>query len=169
MELASAELWRVGPGQAQRLSRSGDDPYLKPPSYLVAQAFFIFSAKNVSSDELAVQSVYMLIRRFAAAALTSAVAPRWASSFITSGGTCRCSSQPPLPSIFSRGRQTASAVATSSNDGSKPSSSTSTMSAATGTGETPAAAVWDGAAGVWVGDKAAGHEGDIPSPLWIFG
>eukprot|EP00903_Cladosiphon_okamuranus_P010190 g9649.t1 len=29
--------------------------------------------------------------------------------------------------------------------------------------------VWDAEAGVWVGDKAAGHEGDIPSPLWIFG
>ena len=44
------------------------------------------------------------------------------------------------------------------------------MSAATGTAETPAAvAVWDDAAGVWVGDKATGHEGDMPSPLWIFG
>lgn len=30
-------------------------------------------------------------------------------------------------------------------------------------------AVWDDEAGVWIGDKAAGHEGDIPSPLWIFG
>lgn len=43
------------------------------------------------------------------------------------------------------------------------------MSAAAGTTEAPAAAVWDAAAGVWIGDKAAGHEGDIPSPLWIFG
>ncbi len=30
-------------------------------------------------------------------------------------------------------------------------------------------AVWDDEAGVWVGGKAAGHEGDVPSPLWIFG
>lgn len=100
--------------------------------------------------------IFMLIRRFAAAALTSVVAPRWATSFISSEGTCRCSSQPPFPSLFSRGRQT-TAVAI------RP-TTTSVMSA------TPAAsAVWDAAAGVWVGDKAAGLEENIPSPLWIFG
>lgn len=30
-------------------------------------------------------------------------------------------------------------------------------------------ASWDAAAGVWVGDKAVGFEGEVPSPLWIFG
>lgn len=32
-----------------------------------------------------------------------------------------------------------------------------------------AAAVWDAEAGVWLGDRAAGQEGSVPSPLWIFG
>ena len=32
-----------------------------------------------------------------------------------------------------------------------------------------AAREWDAAKGVWVGEKAAGDEIDIPSPLWIFG
>lgn len=36
-------------------------------------------------------------------------------------------------------------------------------------GSSAVAAAWDAVAGVWVGDKAAGHQGDIPSPLWIFG
>ncbi|CAN0393676.1 unnamed protein product [Ascophyllum nodosum] len=30
-------------------------------------------------------------------------------------------------------------------------------------------ASWDAAAGIWVGDRAAGCDGDVPSPLWIFG
>lgn len=34
---------------------------------------------------------------------------------------------------------------------------------------TARAGVWDADQGVWIGDKAAGHEGIVPSPLWIFG
>lgn len=42
---------------------------------------------------------------------------------------------------------------------------TKTRMASSATGE----ASWDAAEGVWVGDKAAGFEGEVPSPLWIFG
>lgn len=38
-----------------------------------------------------------------------------------------------------------------------------------GAAANPATAVWDADAGVWVGDRAAGQEGSVPSPLWIFG
>lgn len=44
-----------------------------------------------------------------------------------------------------------------------------TMPATTTVVDRQAEAVWDAEAGEWAGQKAAGHEGEIPSPLWIFG
>ncbi|CAM9527526.1 unnamed protein product [Ectocarpus sp. 6 AP-2014] len=44
-----------------------------------------------------------------------------------------------------------------------------TAGGATANPATAAPAVWDADAGVWVGDRAAGQQGSVPSPLWIFG
>ena len=119
------------------------------------------------------QSLFMLVRRIVYAALGSAVARLRAASLISIGRTRFYSTRSPPPSLFSsRGRQTAVAIR-SNNSGSRCFSgelfSRARMSSSASTAADTPAAVWDPAAGVWVGDKAAGHEGDLPSPLWIFG
>ncbi|CAN0129184.1 unnamed protein product [Pylaiella littoralis] len=113
--------------------------------------------------------------KFGAAFLIStSAAPRWVASFIIagakSGPSLRCCVSAGVKSGISRGGISCSGRRiVSSRTPQRRTMSSSESGAAEISPAAAAAAAWDAEAGVWVGDRAAGHEGSIPSPLWIFG
>ncbi|CAM9353975.1 unnamed protein product [Ectocarpus fasciculatus] len=78
--------------------------------------------------------------------LSAAVSPRRAASLVVEGSRPRCRSSGHTRILM-----------------------TKTAAPPGGPAADAASGVWDAEAGVWVGDRAAGQEGSVPSPLWIFG